>query len=28
MGGAHIVRVHDVRQSRALANMTDRIILA
>ena len=28
MGGAHMVRVHDVRQSRALANMTDRIILA
>jgi dihydropteroate synthase len=28
MGGAHIVRVHDVRQSRVLANMTDRIVLA
>jgi len=28
MGGAHIVRVHDVRHSRALANMTDQIILA
>jgi dihydropteroate synthase len=28
MGGAHIVRVHDVRQSRALANVTDRIVLA
>jgi dihydropteroate synthase len=27
MGGTHIVRVHDVRQSRALANMTDRIIV-
>jgi len=28
MGGAHIVRVHDVQQSRALANVTDRIVLA
>jgi len=25
LNGAHIVRVHDVRQARALADMTDRI---
>jgi dihydropteroate synthase len=28
MNGAHIVRVHNVRQARALADMTDRILLA
>ena len=28
MGGAHIVRVHNVRQSRVLADVTDRIVLA
>ncbi len=26
MGGAHIVRVHDVRQTRVLADVTDRIL--
>ena len=28
MNGAHIIRVHDVRRARALADMTDRILLA
>ena len=28
MNGAHIVRVHDVRQARVLADVTDRIVLA
>ena len=28
VNGAHIIRVHDVRQARALADVTDRIILA
>ena len=28
MNGAHIIRVHDVRQARALADVTDRIVLA
>jgi len=28
LNGAHIVRVHDVRQARVLADVTDRIILA
>jgi dihydropteroate synthase len=28
LGGAHIVRVHDVRQARALADVADRIVLA
>ncbi|PYS16615.1 MAG: dihydropteroate synthase, partial [Acidobacteria bacterium] len=28
MNGAHIVRVHSVRQARVLADMTDRILAA
>ena len=28
LNGAHIVRVHDVRQARVLADVTDRIVLA
>jgi dihydropteroate synthase len=26
MNGAHIVRVHDVRQTRVLADVTDRLL--